>query len=503
MVLSLISWYIVAANPPGVLIFLWLFLFITYYFFAKYPRFFHAVIICIVTQVVVLGYELDVLLIGPEAQQTSDQPFYPYVPLSTLLTLLWKGSLGQLTTSYRTYLLAQYRLACVAGGCFVAFIWTIFPFPLTDRTWLRRELSAALYHLASQFAIISSAIKFNVRGDAGDITKPGTPAHLLYKADSRTSTTTAMLLVSSTQHADWEKWEPTIGGKFPRETYEEIIRRCKSISAYMSLTSYILMRPAYHHHHHQHQRPGSSATVPRTLHSRDRRPSIWSHSAEWLSALGTVLDSLEPAHHTIMSTLTLLSHALLSGQRLPPFLPLPRPYDITRQLMRLRHAAAAVAAVSSRLDLATTPTATITATRGAAGESSEDDTDEADSAPIRMVSSRTGLEDLSEAATVAAIAASLDRRVTRATTTPFATPFHSHRPSRVHRDVASILDPRNIEQPGYAEFAVLQVCTTLVCHDIEGLLRAVSGLVGVVDFGFSVGGSQSTVDVVSGKEKRQ
>jgi hypothetical protein len=75
--------------------------------------------------------------------------------------------------------------------------------------------------------------------------------------------------------------------------------------------------------------------------------------------------------------------------------------------------------------------------------------------------------------------------------------------------VANILDPRNIEQPGYAEFAVLQVCTTLVCDDLEGLVRSVSGLVGVVDFSFRLGpgegdgsGSESSLELGRGGTRR-
>ncbi|KAL1841557.1 hypothetical protein VTJ49DRAFT_6930 [Mycothermus thermophilus] len=490
MVLSLIAWYMVVGRPPGVIIMLWVFLFLCYYFFVKYPRFFPAIYTCIITQVLIIG----------------------------------------------TYLLAQYRLACVAGGSFVAFFWTIFPYPLTDRTRLRRELSAALYHLAKHFAIISSAIKFNLRGDAGDINTPGTPAHLLFKANSRISNKTGMLLASSGGHADWEKWEPTIGGKFPRETYEDIIRRCRRIMAYMALTSYILMRPGQsatspsEKDPAPYSRPGSvrggyARSVRSVRYRLDRRPSIWTHSLQWRSALAGVLDAHEPAHHTIMSTLTLLSHALLSGQRLPPFLPLPKPYDVTRQLMRLRHAAAAAAAGSSRLDLATTTATAATTRENSDEDDSVDDDSDDDGAPIRMVNSRTGQEDLSEAVRAAAAAAvALDSRLVRggaADAAPYPHQRRLHHPPSLHHHhhppphrahpglaVTTILDPRNIDQPGYAEFAVLQVCTTLVCHDLEGLLRAVSGLVGVVDFGFSVGTSQESVDTgggekEQGKRKRQ
>lgn len=44
-----------------------------------------------------------------------------------------------------------------------------------------------------------------------------------------------------------------------------------------------------------------------------------------------------------------------------------------------------------------------------------------------------------------------------------------------------------MELRGYAEFVATQVCSTLVCDDLDGLVWAVSGLVGVVDFSFRVG----------------
>lgn len=380
-------------------------------------------------------------------------------------------------------MLAPYRVACVAGGSLVAFIWTIFPSPLTDRTWLRRDLSATLYLLANYFGVISSTLKSNVHGTAGDVNMPGTPAHRLFKVGRKIFGKVMLLIPSMSQHSEWQRWEPTIGGKFPREAYQDIIKRSTRIMAYLTLTSYTLMHPTrvrlsdrdpdhpdnhrYPRRSHTHMRGGSLS-----LHSRSRNPSVSTTNREWMSALADVLDVLKPTHHTLLSTLTLLSNSLLSGQSLPPFLPLPRPYEMTRELMRLRQSAAA---------------ASFPGAGGSSVGTIPEEEDIADGGPIRMVDSRTGRDDN--------YAASSYRG--------------HHRYGDVKRDhaVANILDPRNIEMPGYAEFAVLQVCTTLVCDDLEGLMRAVSGLVGVVDFGFRFGGegSESSLDLggASGRGKRK
>ena len=77
MCLSLIIWYIVNGAPAGALVFLWLSIFINYYFFVKFPRVLPAILISIVTQVLIIGYELQVLTIGRAVSERTGQPFYP------------------------------------------------------------------------------------------------------------------------------------------------------------------------------------------------------------------------------------------------------------------------------------------------------------------------------------------------------------------------------------------------------------------------------------------
>jgi hypothetical protein len=79
MCLSLIIWYIVNERTPGVIVFLWLSICINYYFFIKFPRFLPAILMSIITQVLIIGYELQVLTIGRAASERTGQPFYPYV----------------------------------------------------------------------------------------------------------------------------------------------------------------------------------------------------------------------------------------------------------------------------------------------------------------------------------------------------------------------------------------------------------------------------------------
>lgn len=162
------------------------------YFFLKYPRFISIFLVSIVTEVLIIGYELQVRKIGIAASAASGQPYYP------------------------TYKLAPYRLACVAGGSFVAFIWTIFPYPLSDRSWIRKDLGTTLYLLANYYSVVHSTIGARMHNNEGDMSLKNSPGRKLEKARHKTFGKMLLLLPSLQQHADWQKWELSIGGKFPR-----------------------------------------------------------------------------------------------------------------------------------------------------------------------------------------------------------------------------------------------------------------------------------------------
>ncbi|ESZ98380.1 hypothetical protein SBOR_1258 [Sclerotinia borealis F-4128] len=284
MVSSIIIWYIVDQKTPGVIVMLWFFIFMEMYLFIKFPRFIPAWLVFIVTQVLIVGYELQVRKIGIAASTSSGQPYYPI------------------------YELAPYRLACVAGGSFVAFIWTFFPYPLTDRSWLRKDLGATLYILANYYSTVHSTIHSRMHGTEGDMSLKTSPGRRLEKARNRMFGKLLLLLPSLQQHAAWQKFEPTIGGKFPRETYENITQRCSNIMGYLALMSY------------------TTKAWARDVHATTDTRS------KWLRDLAVVMEEVEPTTHQVTSTLALLSAAITSGVALPPFIQLPQPYSLHRRL---------------------------------------------------------------------------------------------------------------------------------------------------------------------------
>ncbi|CZR57246.1 uncharacterized protein PAC_07136 [Phialocephala subalpina] len=292
MVLAIVCWYIVNQHTAGIIVFLWLFIFLEMYFFLKFPRFIPVFLVSIVTLVLIIGYELQVRVIGLAASESSGQPYYPI------------------------YELAPYRLACVAGGSFVAFVWTIFPYPLSDKGWLRRDLGSTLYLLANFYSVVHSTIGARMHDREGDMNLKSSPGKSLEKSRHKIFGKLLLLIPSLKQHADWQKWEPTIGGKFPRETYEGITLRAMNIMNYLSLMSYAT----------------ESWTKENGAVYTNTEPK---HRREWLNDLMTLVDSIGPTSHSITSILSLLSASVKTGSALPPYIQMPEPYDLSRRLERL------------------------------------------------------------------------------------------------------------------------------------------------------------------------
>ncbi|KAK7936689.1 uncharacterized protein PG986_015127 [Apiospora aurea] len=391
--------YIVDQKTPGILVFLFVFLVFEHYFLLKFPQFTPAVMICMVTHVMIIGYELQVLKLGIPASEASGQVYYPI------------------------YVLAPYRLACVAAGCAVAFFWTVFPSPLTERTWIRRDLSATLYLLANYFSVIDESLKSKLHGTGGDPRHKRSPHNRLKKHRQLLLGKLLLLLPSLKQHADWQRWEPTVGGAFPRDVYEDIIKRATRIVSYLTLMAHTV----------GYAPPGQQQGA-----EPDRA---------WIEALAELMADVVPTKRGIVCTLTLLSHSLQTGHSLPPNLPLPRPFALTRRLGMLA------------------------ARRHRRGRS-----DSSSGSSSSSSSSSTGDESESDREEEAQASPSTSATATRSQA---GGPF-------------GLLDAKHMAENGYAEFAVLQVCSSLICDDLEDLVRDVSKLVGVVDFSFRVEGSSST-----------
>ncbi|KAK5157995.1 hypothetical protein LTS14_003918 [Recurvomyces mirabilis] len=286
MIGAYIIWYIVDGKPAGVIVFLWLWIFLAFYFVLKFPKLLVVALLSLVTAVLIIGYELQVKKIGVQASISNGQP------------------------AYATYLLAPYRLATVAGGLGVAFIWTIFPYPVSETTELRKDLGASLYLLSNFYSIVHETVRARVTGADGNSKTKGSHAYNLEKARDAVFSKSVLLLNNLNMNAQFSKFQLRVGGRFPREEYDGLIACSQRVLQYSALMSY--------------------ASNTFSIHRDDStEPSQWSKDFRKIAS------GINPTSHRITSLLALLSSSITYGQPLPPYLDMPQPFQFMKQLHSL------------------------------------------------------------------------------------------------------------------------------------------------------------------------
>lgn len=198
MVASFLVWYIPGKKTPGVIVFLFLYTAMAYYLPITRPRYVMLGMINIVTTVLIVSYELVVRKIGEALATSNGQLYYPI------------------------YLLGPFRLATVAGGLTVAFFWTIFPYPISEHSVLRKTVGASLYLLANYYSIVHETLNARVRGEEPDQEELDASFRKLEKARNKVFSKLLLMLNSLRTYGEFQKWEIPIGGKFPKQQYELI-----------------------------------------------------------------------------------------------------------------------------------------------------------------------------------------------------------------------------------------------------------------------------------------
>ncbi|MCJ1310085.1 hypothetical protein MMC25_003746 [Agyrium rufum] len=305
MCLSFIIWYISGGRgaTSGVLLLLFFAIAFELYFLLKIPRFTPVVIITMVTQVLILGYELEVRKIGVQLATSSGQPYYPI------------------------YELAPYRLATVAGGCFVGFIWLYFPYPFTARSQLRKDIGASLYLLANYYSCIQATTRMRLAGYKEDLEDPTALAFKLDKARSKILGKELAIIAGLRQHSSFVAFEFSLGGKFPQDIYDSIIDHVQNLTNYMALISYASKTLI--------QGEGSTDAIgndsTKDASQQPQKPK--KHS--WINDLMHVVNSASKTSEEITSMLALLSASVTNGSPLPPYLKAPAPYQLSEKLEAL------------------------------------------------------------------------------------------------------------------------------------------------------------------------
>lgn len=261
--------------------------------------------------VLIIGYELQVRKLGVAVATSNGQGYLPI------------------------YLIGPYRLATVAGGLLVAFIWTMLPYPISEHSQLRQNMGGALYLLANYYSIIHETVKLRIRHtkDTIDCEARGQPGHALSKVRVKVFSKQMLLISSLKNYSNFLKWEINFGGKFPKKQYDSLINATEHITSYISLIAYASLEFS----------------------------SSEGDDDQWSADFRRIIASVNATSHEITSLLSLLSASITNGQPLPPYLKAPEPYALTAKLaaldsdiLSIRHiaepgyAAFAVMQISSR-----------------------------------------------------------------------------------------------------------------------------------------------------------
>jgi hypothetical protein len=151
--------------------------------------------------------------LGVEQASVSGQEFYPVYILANQSLLSYYLSTSVIYTN--TGLLA------VTAGCFSAFIWTLFPGAERDRSQLRKGLGTSLYILANYYSCIKAVFRLKLKDTESAQTFRTSNQRLTHV---RRHLYIRQIAISErlNENKSYQNWEPNLGGKFPRKTYDDI-----------------------------------------------------------------------------------------------------------------------------------------------------------------------------------------------------------------------------------------------------------------------------------------
>ncbi len=285
MVSSIVIWYIGYKQPAAIIPLFYLYLMGGFWFLLKNPTLAIIGMISMITAVLIIGYELQAIKIGRKLAQSNGQGFY------------------------NVYILAPYRLGAVCAGLFVAFVWTYFPYPVTTHTTLRKDLGSTLYLLANYYSCVHTTVNMRLKHGANSHRfeqDKSSPMHKLSKARMKCFSKLIVLLSKLREHSSFTKWEPTFGGRFPKDKYDELINSLQHMFNYTSLIAY-----------------SSQAFAS---------PSETEHESQWLRDFRSFTGDLQLTSHEMTSILCLVSASVTNAQPLPPYLRIPKPFGIADRM---------------------------------------------------------------------------------------------------------------------------------------------------------------------------
>ncbi|KAL3474306.1 hypothetical protein BJX99DRAFT_260576 [Aspergillus californicus] len=299
LALSLMVWYIPDQKTAGVIVFLYLANVFEYYFYIAKPALFGPSIIAIVTLNVIVGYELQIRKLGHDVGTSNGQPYYPI------------------------YLFGPYKLATVAAGCAISFFWVILPYPITSKTTLRKTLGRGLFGLANFYSCMHTTIELWLSGELGNIQDTHSSSYKLSKTRRKIFREEMTLLNTLRGLSHFSTFEPRIGGKFPKDIYDNIIAEIHRMLISMALMA-------------QTSQNLQTLTLQSQSHQPRSQAQAQSMEDKWISRLASIaLHSSDFKSHSTTSLLCHLSSSITNAQPLPPYLSSGNTFPLARQLQQI------------------------------------------------------------------------------------------------------------------------------------------------------------------------
>lgn len=162
-----------------------------------------------------------------------------------------------------------------------------------------------------------TSVKVWIHKKQGDANDPASPGRQLQASSNSMFWEQTTLSANTRSEIHWTGYEIPIGGKFPKATYLSAVSNTQTIATCIALISH-------------------------TTHSKDSSPSMLDLETlelprtdldgSWIYHLVRASGSLDLDSHAITSLLCNLGGAISSMSALPPHLPLPEPFPLSRKL---------------------------------------------------------------------------------------------------------------------------------------------------------------------------
>ena len=233
---------------------------------------------------------MQVKKLGIETAESNGQPYYPI------------------------YIFGPYKLLAVIIGCAVSFFWVLFPAPISAKSKVPKLVGQSLFGLAKIYTTMHTTIAQWIDSQPGTTDSPS-PVHtqlIARMSGEYREELHALGLLKTNCH--FAMFEPPANGKFPIAVYKQV-----TSTIHNTLSILVLMA-------HVGSKLLLASTAEEALEEKDN----------WVLRLrAAASQSVEFQTHSLTSLFCHLSSSMKHQQPLPPFLSVPAPFPLYRELQRL------------------------------------------------------------------------------------------------------------------------------------------------------------------------